>query len=106
MHRFEAEVKEQARNSTADQPPLWVPLVVLDQCAAEAEDTGRGRPVAPIRGEQNYPAPLADTRRIDWRAWIALGWVAWFGLLYGKTILESRGPKIVELARVIGIRWD
>lgn len=43
---------------------------------------------------------------LDWRAWIALAWVVWFGLLYGKMILESRGAKIAEFARVIGIGWD
>lgn len=31
---------------------------------------------------------------IDWRGWIAVAWVAWFGLLYGKTVLESRGGMI------------
>jgi hypothetical protein len=49
---------------------------------------------------------VANPRRIDWRGWIALAWVAWFGLLYGKMILEARGAKIVEIVRLIGIRWD
>ncbi len=31
---------------------------------------------------------------IDWRGWIALVWVAWFGVLYGKMVVESRGGKL------------
>ena len=33
-------------------------------------------------------------RAIDWRAWIALAWVVWFGLLYGKMVIEERGEKL------------
>ena len=33
-------------------------------------------------------------RAIDWRGWIALAWVVWFGILYGKMVLEERGDKI------------
>ena len=31
---------------------------------------------------------------IDWRGWLALAWVVWFGLLYGKMIVERRGDKV------------
>jgi hypothetical protein len=31
---------------------------------------------------------------IDWRGWLALAWVVWFGTLYCKTVIESRGGKI------------
>ena len=30
----------------------------------------------------------------DWRAWLALGWVVYFGLLYGNTVVEARGGKL------------
>lgn len=30
----------------------------------------------------------------DWRAWLALAWVVWFGLLYGKTVIDARGGKV------------
>ncbi len=30
----------------------------------------------------------------DWRAWLALAWVVWFGLLYGKTVADARGGKL------------
>ncbi len=33
-------------------------------------------------------------RTIDWRGWLALAWVAWFGLLYGKMVFERRGDKL------------
>ena len=40
-------------------------------------------------------------RRPDWRGWIILAWVAWFGLLYGKMVVEQRGVKLQRwIARV------
>ena len=39
--------------------------------------------------------PPSETRpRIDWRAWLTLAWVVWFGILYGKMVVEQRGEKI------------
>lgn len=38
--------------------------------------------------------PTARTRSIDWRGWLALAWVVWFGLLYGKMVVERRGDKL------------
>jgi len=44
---------------------------------------------------------VARLKASDWRAWIALVWVLWFGLLYGKMVVESRGQKLSALvARV------
>lgn len=41
--------------------------------------------------------PPSETRPpIDWRAWLNLAWVVWFGILYGKMVVEQRGPKIRE----------
>jgi hypothetical protein len=31
---------------------------------------------------------------VDWRAWLALAWVAWFGMLYGRMIAERRGEAL------------
>ena len=36
--------------------------------------------------------PIAPTS--DWKAWLALVWVAWFGLLYARTVVERRGPTL------------
>ena len=39
-----------------------------------------------------------EPRRVfDWRGWLILAWVAWFGLLYGKMIVETRGQKLRHL---------
>ena len=40
------------------------------------------------------PETRSPLRATDWRAWIALAWVVWFGLLYGKMVLEERGEKL------------
>ncbi len=59
----------------------------------------------PSQGGEKERTRVPRNSRIDWRGWITLAWVAWFGLLYGRMILESRGAKIVEMGRLIGIRW-
>jgi len=33
----------------------------------------------------------------DWRGWVVLAWVVWFGLLYGKMVVESRGHRLRDL---------
>ncbi len=30
----------------------------------------------------------------DWRGWVIFAWVVWFGLLYGKMVVEQRGGKV------------
>jgi hypothetical protein len=41
--------------------------------------------------------------RIDWRAWVALAWAAWFGWLYLRMILETRGAALLAaLRRFVG----
>ncbi len=45
----------------------------------------------------------SERHRIDWRGWIALAWVVWFGSLYGRTVIETRGGKLrAAVARVMG----
>ena len=36
----------------------------------------------------------ASGDRIDWRGWIALAWVVCFGVLYSRTVIETRGGKL------------
>ena len=40
--------------------------------------------------------PQSDLKKrpIDWRGWLALAWVVYFGILYGKMVIEKRGEKI------------
>ena len=40
--------------------------------------------------------PLFDQKwkTIDWRGWLTLVWVVYFGFLYGKMVIERRGDKI------------
>jgi hypothetical protein len=47
------------------------------------------------------PAPKAIRRSIDWRCWLMLAWVAWFGYLYGAMIWQTRGSKLVGKLRSI-----
>ena len=41
-----------------------------------------------------------DGRSVDWRGWLILAWVLWFGLLYGKMIVERRGHRLRELVPI------
>jgi hypothetical protein len=39
----------------------------------------------------------------DWRGWLSLAWVVWFGLLYGRTVVEQRGGKLrAAVSRLAG----
>ncbi len=51
---------------------------------------------------------LGATRRsdvrpsIDWQAWLALAWAAWFGLLYARMVLDERAPGVLPaIGRVV-----
>ncbi len=47
------------------------------------------------------PAPERPARspvRLDWRAWLLLAWVAWFGLLYARMIVERKRPEWLPAA--------
>jgi hypothetical protein len=37
----------------------------------------------------------------DWRGWIALAWVVWFGLGYGKMVVEQRWDKLSSLVALL-----
>ncbi len=47
------------------------------------------------RSECDSPRSMA--RSVDWRGWLILAWVLWFGVLYGKMVVESRGHRVREL---------
>ena len=33
----------------------------------------------------------------DWKGWVVLAWVLWFGLCYGKMVLTQRSDKFSSL---------
>ncbi len=35
--------------------------------------------------------------RCDWKGWVVLTWVLWFGLSYGKMVIAQRSDKISSL---------
>jgi hypothetical protein len=48
------------------------------------------------------PRPFSDRlRKADWRGWLALAWVVWFGLHYGKMVVEQRGGKLRDAVRAV-----
>ncbi len=44
-------------------------------------------------------SPLAGHVRppFDWKGWVVLAWVLWFGLCYGKMVIAQRSDKISSL---------
>jgi hypothetical protein len=48
-----------------------------------------------------YRSDAGARGKPDWRAWLALAWAAWFGVLYARMVLEERAPGVllaIELA--------
>jgi hypothetical protein len=41
----------------------------------------------------------SNRRAPDWRCWLTLAWVVWFGLLYGQMVVARRGAKLQALIR-------
>jgi hypothetical protein len=39
----------------------------------------------------------SHAKAIDWRGWLALAWVVWFGLLYGKMVYRQRSGKLASI---------
>jgi len=55
------------------------------------------------RSESATPTLRTRLTSADWRGWLALAWVVWFGLLYGRMVVEQRGGKIrAAITRVAG----
>jgi hypothetical protein len=42
-----------------------------------------------------------NRREVDWRGWIALAWVVWWGWAYCKMVVEVKGPQVLELIRTV-----
>ena len=40
--------------------------------------------------------------RIDWRGWIALAWVLWWGRAYVLMVIHARSPQILSWLRQMG----
>jgi hypothetical protein len=62
---------------------------------------GRGRQISSplslwerVRVRADEGSNPQPHRPIDWRGWIIVAWVVWFGLLYGKMVVEQRGGKL------------
>jgi hypothetical protein len=51
-------------------------------------------PAEPPRSD--CPLDPPRLRPIDWRGWLMVAWVAWFGWLYARMVLEARGQKLLQ----------
>jgi hypothetical protein len=45
---------------------------------------------------------LPERMQIDWRGWIALAWVLWWGWAYALMVFHARSPQILSWLRQIG----
>ena len=43
--------------------------------------------------------PLPSRSRPDWRGWIALVWVVFWGSAYALTAIQARSPQVMEWLR-------
>jgi hypothetical protein len=43
-----------------------------------------------------------DRWRLDWRGWITLAWVLWWGWAYAVMAVQARGPQVMAWLRAIG----
>jgi len=48
----------------------------------------------------NFKTP--DQRPPDWRGWIALLWVLWWGWAYCVMAIEARSPQVLGWLRTFG----
>ncbi len=45
--------------------------------------------------DSNHP----DRIRIDWRGWLALAWVLWWGWAYALMVIHARSPLVLSWLR-------
>jgi hypothetical protein len=45
---------------------------------------------------------IPDRWRLDWRGWIVLAWVLWWGWAYGVMAIHARAPQVLAWLRTIG----
>ena len=62
----------------------------------------RFRPPNPVTSRtctRPVDSPIARDGRppLDWKGWVVLAWVLWFGLSYGKMVIAQRSDKISSL---------
>jgi hypothetical protein len=43
-------------------------------------------------------------RAVDWRGWLVLAWVLWFGFQYAKMVVARRGDRIRAIVATDGHR--
>jgi hypothetical protein len=53
---------------------------------------------------QDDHAGSTQRRAFDWRGWIVVAWVLWFGLLYGQMVVAQRSQRIRELISALSGR--
>ncbi len=46
---------------------------------------------------EDSPTSRGRWPSFDWKGWIALAWVLWFGLSYGRMVITQRSDKISSL---------
>ncbi len=65
-------------------------------------ESGRSK-TSPDDTRQEESLTARDVRpSFDWKGWIVLAWVLWFGMSYGKMVLTQRSDKISSLvARLV-----
>jgi hypothetical protein len=39
--------------------------------------------------------------RLDWRGWIALCWVLWWGWAYGAMAIQAKSPQVLTWLRTL-----
>ncbi len=66
----------------------------------------RIRPKSPRVTRNRIRPEVSTTARdgrppFDWKGWVILAWVLWFGLSYGKMVLARRSDKISDLVALL-----
>lgn len=77
----------------SEAPTRWSRVVAW---VTGAESSTPKRPLARPTGTSRTP-PQPAAAAIDWKAYLALAWVLWFGLLYGRMVVQRRGARLREL---------
>jgi hypothetical protein len=47
-----------------------------------------------MRRCDNRAASVKGRPALDWRGWLALAWVVWFGVQYAQMVVARRGDKV------------
>lgn len=45
--------------------------------------------------------PFESLGKVDWRGWLTLAWVGWFGFQYGQMVVERRADKLQAAAAAV-----